>query len=107
MRRSAAPARKVVEFLPDGTVSERSETADSLGLEPRDVSLFQPRPAGFDSPQRATLTPRGPLILFRTEAVAALVRADRAFIFPCKCARTAHAMRSLVCRVRAAWCGVH
>ena len=41
---------------------------------------------GLTRPQRATLTPRGPLILFRTEAVAALVRADRAFIFPCKCA---------------------
>ena len=78
--------RKVVEFLPDGTVSEKSETADSLGLEPRDVSLFQPRPAGFDSPQRATLTPRSGLILLRTEAVSALVRADRAYVFPCKCA---------------------
>lgn len=75
---------QVVEFLPDGTVTERDETAESLGLEPRDVSLFQPRPAGLDSPQRATLTPRGPLILFRTEAASAVISAQRACVFPCR-----------------------
>jgi len=78
---------QVVQFRPDGGVEERQETAESLGLEPRDLSLFQPRPAGLDSPQRATLTPRGHLILFRTEAAAAVIFAERACLFPCRCGR--------------------
>jgi hypothetical protein len=84
----------VVQFRPDGGVEERQETAESLGLEPRDLSLFQPRPAGLDSPQRATLTPRGHLILFRTEAAAAVIFAERACLFPCRCGRTPPAAAS-------------
>jgi len=70
-------------------------SAASLGLAPRDASLFRPAPPGGGAPQRATLAARSvtmakggggdaTLILFRTEAVRAAVGAETATIFPCR-----------------------
>jgi hypothetical protein len=61
------------------------QTSEALGLAPRDVSLFAPRPAGL-STQRATIVPREDALLVRTEIAAAIVKRDAAFVFPCRCA---------------------
>lgn len=59
------------------------QTSEALGLAPRDVSLFAPRPAGL-STQRATIVPREDAVLIRTEIAAAIVKHDAAYIFPCR-----------------------
>lgn len=55
-------------------------TPELLGLAPRDVSVF----AATTGPrkQRATITVRGAELLFRSESCRAIIRRDRAFLFP-------------------------
>jgi len=62
------------------TVRAVTATPESLGLAPRDVSLF----AAIAGPgkQRATITARGAELLFRSECCRAVIRSDRAFLFP-------------------------
>ncbi len=74
---------QAILFKADGPPEALKATADALGLEPRDVNLFVPHPQGLSN-QRASLTPRGRSILFRTEVVRALVRATSVHLFPCK-----------------------
>ncbi len=76
---------QVIAFWPDGSVEQAVQTSETLGLAPRDVSLFAPRPAGLSS-QRATITPREDALLVRTEIAAAIVKRDAAYVFPCRCA---------------------
>ena len=76
---------QVITFRPDGSVEQTVQTSEALGLAPRDVSLFAPRPAGLSS-QRATIAPREDAVLLRTEIAAAIVKHDTAYIFPCRCA---------------------
>ncbi|CAL8471666.1 g11208 [Coccomyxa elongata] len=73
----------VITFRPDGSVEQTVQTSEALGLAPRDVSLFAPRPAGLSS-QRATIAPREDAVLVRTEIAAAIVKHDTAYIFPCR-----------------------
>ena len=75
---------QVITFRPDGSVEQTVQTSEALGLAPRDVSLFAPRPAGL-STQRATIAPREDAVLIRTEIAAAIVKHDAAYIFPCRC----------------------
>ena len=74
---------QVIAFRPDGSVEQSMQTSEALGLAPRDVSLFAPRPAGL-STQRATIVPREDALLVRTEIAAAIVKRDAAFVFPCR-----------------------
>lgn len=67
----------------DDTIPEvktLTATPELLGLAPRDVSLF----AATTGPrkQRATITVRGPELLFRSECCRAIIRCDHAFLFP-------------------------
>eukprot|EP01026_Neomeris_dumetosa_P045871 TRINITY_DN3892_c1_g3_i1.p1 TRINITY_DN3892_c1_g3~~TRINITY_DN3892_c1_g3_i1.p1 ORF type:complete len:581 (-),score=44.19 TRINITY_DN3892_c1_g3_i1:330-2072(-) len=70
---------EVVEFFPDGQVLETCHSPTSLGLNPRDISLF----AHNTAPQSAAIAVRGAAILFRTELCRAIVFEDRAVLFPC------------------------
>lgn len=54
----------------------------SLGLQPRDVSLFSATTG--PGKQRATIAAREGRLLFRSEACQAIVSADRAFLFPAR-----------------------
>jgi hypothetical protein len=91
---AACHAAQVVVFRPDATVDETKETSEGLGLAPRDVSLFAPRPAGVSS-QRATISPRDGAVLVRTEIAKAVIKRNAAYLFPCTCACPAHANLSL------------
>lgn len=81
---------QVTEFLKDTTgggvkLVERSEprSAEQLGLHPRDVSLFDAGDSGALGraiPQRATITARNNAIYFKTEAVGAIITADKAIV---------------------------
>lgn len=63
-------------------VQQETETSEALGLAPRDVSLFAPRPTGVSS-QRATIAPRDGAVLVRTEIAKAIIKPDAAYLFPC------------------------
>eukprot|EP01025_Chloroclados_australasicus_P057315 TRINITY_DN713_c1_g1_i3.p1 TRINITY_DN713_c1_g1~~TRINITY_DN713_c1_g1_i3.p1 ORF type:complete len:659 (-),score=58.95 TRINITY_DN713_c1_g1_i3:1101-3011(-) len=71
---------EVVEFFPDGEVVETYHTPTTLGLNPRDISLF----AHNTTPQRAAIAVRNNAILFRSELCRAIVFEDRAVLFPCE-----------------------
>ena len=68
----------------EGGVEERVQTAEALGLAPRDTSLFAPQPIGM-SGQRATIVPRERSLLVRTEIARAIIHPDKAVLFPCRC----------------------
>ena len=80
---------RVLIVHPDCRVEEKIQTAESLGLAPRDTSLFAAQPAGM-SAQRATIMPRDArahvdrAVLVRTEIARAIIRQDSAIIFPCR-----------------------
>ena len=67
----------------DCKVEEKVQTAEALGLAPRDTSLFAPQPIGM-SGQRATIVPRESVILVRTEIARAIIHPDKAVLFPCR-----------------------
>ena len=80
---------RVLVVHPDCKVEERIQTAEHLGLAPRDTSLFAAQPAGM-SAQRATIMPRDGrahadrAVLVRTEIARAIIRQDSAILFPCR-----------------------
>ena len=67
---------QLLEFGPDGSVTDERHSPDSLGLAPRDVSLFSAGggPAGK---QRATIISRDGMVFFRSEQCRAIVAANR------------------------------
>lgn len=79
-----------VVFPAHGPPRATTTSAASLGLAPRDASLFRPAPPSGGAAQRATLAARavggdgGSLILVRTEAVRAAIGAAAATVFPCR-----------------------
>lgn len=76
---------QVLVVHPDCSVEERVQTAEALGLAPRDTSLFAPQPVGM-SVQRATIVPRDNAVLVRTEIARAIIHPDKTILFPCRCA---------------------
>ena len=74
----------MVEFDSEGCVSHSVQTPASLGLQPRDVSLFSA--TSGSGKQRATIAVREGRLLFRSEHCQAIVARDRAFLFPARCA---------------------
>ncbi len=74
---------QVLVVHPDCQVEERIETAEALGLAPRDTSLFAPQPLGV-SGQRATIVPRENALLVRTEIARAIIHQDKTVLFPCR-----------------------
>ena len=80
---------RVLVVHPDCKVEEKIQTAEHLGLAPRDTSLFAAQPAGM-SAQRATIMPRDArahvdrAVLVRTEIARAIIRQDSAILFPCR-----------------------
>lgn len=73
VRRQLGPAGfKVIEFLPQAVARDREDlvSPQSLGIHPRDLSLFQTG-RGMAT-QRATITVRENSIFIRTEAVGVL-----------------------------------
>ena len=80
---------RVLVVHPDCKVEEKIQTAENLGLAPRDTSLFAAQPAGM-SAQRATIMPRDArahvdrAVLVRTEIARAIIRQDSAILFPCR-----------------------
>ena len=80
---------RVLVVHPDCRVEEKIQTAENLGLAPRDTSLFAAQPAGM-SAQRATIMPRDArahvdrAVLVRTEIARAIIRQDSAILFPCR-----------------------
>ena len=74
---------QVLVVHPDCKVEESIETAEALGLAPRDTSLFAPQPVGV-SGQRATIVPRENAVLVRTEIARAIIHRDRTVLFPCR-----------------------
>ncbi|GMH36158.1 hypothetical protein BSKO_04026 [Bryopsis sp. KO-2023] len=89
---------QVVEFLPDGTVSEGIKNGESLSLNPRDLSLFT-----MDArltKQRATIAARDNAILFRTEVCRAIIFPHKAILFPLRRKKdTIRLAESLVSRI--------
>lgn len=71
---------QVVEFHPDQTIIETTQTPEQLELQPRDVSIFATNRLGVTA-QRATITPRNKAVLFRTEIAKAIIYKDRAVLF--------------------------
>ncbi|MEW5313205.1 MAG: hypothetical protein WDW38_004791 [Sanguina aurantia] len=71
---------QVIKILPNnkGVVHLMPQTAQQMGLHPRDVSLFTSDRKL--TPQRATITVRDGMILFKTEAVSAIISADKALL---------------------------
>ena len=84
----------MVEFDTAGRVSAGVQSPASLGLQPRDVSLFSTT-AG-PGKQRATIAAREGRLLFRSEACQAIVAADRAFLFPARRASPGSATPSVL-----------
>ena len=74
---------QVLVVHPDCAVEERVQTAEALGLAPRDTSLFAPQPIGMPV-QRATIVPRDRAVLVRTEIARTIIHPDKAIIFPCR-----------------------
>ena len=80
---------RVLIVHPDCRVEEKIQTAENLGLAPRDTSLFAAQPVGM-SAQRATIMPRDArahvdrAVLVRTEIARAIIRQDSAILFPCR-----------------------
>lgn len=68
-RQRGPPGFKVLEFLPQAVAKDREDLVSplSLGIHPRDLSLFQT--GGGMATQRATITVRENAIFIRTEAV--------------------------------------
>ena len=73
---------QVLVVHPDCRVEERVQSAEALGLAPRDTSLFA-QPAGM-SVQRATIMPRNAAVLVRTEIARAIIHQDSVILFPCR-----------------------
>lgn len=76
---------QVIKILPNSKAWEhlQPQTAQQLGLHPRDVSLFTSDRKL--TPQRATITVRDGMILFKTEAVRAIISADKALLITSRC----------------------
>lgn len=76
---------QVIKILPNnkGVVHLMPQTAQQMGLHPRDVSLFTSDRKL--TPQRATITVRDGMILFKTEAVSAIISADKALLITSRC----------------------
>ena len=74
---------QVLVVHPDCKVEESIQTAEALGLAPRDTSLFAPQPVGV-SGQRASIVPRENTLLVRTEIARAIIHPDKAVLFPCR-----------------------
>ncbi|KXZ50314.1 hypothetical protein GPECTOR_17g953 [Gonium pectorale] len=85
-----AGAERVVEVGSDGRTLEPvgGRTATELGLHSRDLSIFASD--SRLSPQRATIAARGDRVLFRTEAIKAVIERDRCTLIKTKKDRDFH-----------------
>lgn len=85
---------QVIKILPNSKAWEhlQPQTAQQLGLHPRDVSLFTSDRKL--TPQRATITVRDGMILFKTEAVRAIISADKALLITSRCDQKEHSLIS-------------
>ena len=79
----------MLELHSNGYQQQVTITPDQLGLSPRDISIFVESKLGKTS-ERASIVPRNGAILFRTEIVRSIVRADRLWLFKCRCAADFH-----------------
>ncbi|GAX85962.1 hypothetical protein CEUSTIGMA_g13378.t1 [Chlamydomonas eustigma] len=73
---------KVIEFVPQAIALDHSDLVSPqvLGIHPRDLSLFLAAGSRVAMQQRATLSVRDNKIFIKTEAVRAVVKADKAVV---------------------------